>query len=413
MFLRSLRFTLVSFFLMFASYGACYAAPVLVQEASAEVQAPHAAVQAAQAPSQGDVELIRLYKTLQGIIESQAVDALPSDTEFRYAAAKGLFRALKDPYSDFFTPEETKYLQEQMQGSFAGIGATLKPEGIVGFTALTVVEIMADSPAQKADLRKGDQIYEIDGVAVSTYPFLVAIMHIRGDEGSTVELTVLREGVDKPMKIKVIREVITPVDTHVTSRLDGSVGIITLPQFGDAPVTAQEFYSHVDTLLAGGADAFIIDVRNNPGGLVDTAVIIASAWASAQTPVVTMERKSGNNSYGSLTNLALLAGKKTVVLVNGASASASEILAGALRDWGEATIVGTTTFGKGVAQSVIGLADGSSVHITSAYWLTPNGERIHKKGIEPDITVELTPEDAEAKRDPQMDRAMEFLKTGK
>ena len=401
----------LAFLLLFCGLGQPVAGAQKAQQNTPD--AAQVQTQEAQAPAHQDTEFYDLYKTLQSIIDDVAVDAVPSDTEFRYAAAKGFMRALKDPYSDFFTPEETTYLKEQMEGSFAGIGATLKPEGMGGFTALSVVEIIPDSPAAKAGLQINDRIVEIDGVAVGTYPYLIAIMHIRGEKNTGVKLTVIREGSDKPLTITPVREEIILPDTRVIWRLESGIGIITLPHFGDNTVT--ELFAAIRESLAAGATAFIVDVRNNPGGRLDAAVLIASAWATnTDQTVTTLQGKTDEKAYYAAqipTQLALT-GKKTIVLVNGSSASASEILTGTLQDWEAATVIGTTTFGKGIAQSVIPLSDGSSVHITSAYWLTPQGRRIHGKGLAPDITVEMTPEDIEAKRDPQLARAMEFLQTG-
>ncbi len=215
-------------------------------------------------------------------------------------------------------------------------------------------------------------------------------------------------------EFKIKREERIIPELHVTSRLEGKIGIIVIPGFGTK--TTEEFYAEVTHLLAGGATSFIIDLRKNPGGYVRTCVEIASAWLDGNKLITALRGRGGEEQYASIPVGVTLVGKPTVVLVSESTASASEIFSGALQDWKAATIVGTTTFGKGIAQSDIRYHDGSSLHLTTARWYTPSGREIHGKGIQPDIEVfrqVLGPGEEKTPRDSQMERALEYLVTGK
>ncbi|MDO8558477.1 MAG: S41 family peptidase [bacterium] len=352
------------------------------------------------------------YTTIRQTIDTTYVGVgtkTPSAKQLAYGALKGLVRSLGDPYSVFLTPEETEFINDQDSGSYAGIGATLKQEDA---SSIRIIDLAKDSSAEKGGLHVGDRIVAIDDVPVSEYSLTESVMHIRGSAGETVSLTVLREKVSDPMVFKIKREERIIAELHVSSRLVGKTGIIIVPEFGTD--TEKEFYAVVKDFLSRGATSFIIDLRKNPGGSVGVCVAITSAWTDKKKLVTAMKEKDGIREYFSESGGKLF-GKKTVVLVSGSSASASEILAGALQDWGAATVVGTTTFGKGVAQAHIAYPDGSSLILTVARWYTPSGREIHGKGIKPDIEVKNESDDAgkDASHDAQMERALEYLTTGR
>jgi carboxyl-terminal processing protease len=237
-----------------------------------------------------------------------------------------------------------------------------------------------------------------------------AVSKIRGKKGTEVVLTVVHKNSSSPQEVKIIRDQIEVKSANLeTKEINGKkIAVVRLTRFGD---DTNGLFSHmVDVILSGGYQGVVLDLRNNPGGYLETAVSIASAWVENGDVVVKEVNYEGQTKNYDAEGLARLAGLKTVVLVNGGSASASEIVAGALQDYGKASLIGEKTFGKGSVQDLTELNDKSTVKITIAKWLTPKGRSIDKNGLEPDVKVELTREDVTADRDPQMDKALEQFK---
>ncbi len=318
-------------------------------------------------------------------------------------AKKGMVDAIGDPYTVYFTAAEAKEFLSDLEGTFEGIGAELGKRD----NALTVINTIDGSPAKKAGLLSGDMIAKVNDEETNNWSVEQAVKKIRGEKGTTVKLLIVRKGQDKPLEIAVVRDTITDpsVKTEVTN---DNIGIIRITRFGQtdtvslARAAALEFKSK-------GVKGIILDLRGNGGGYLQSAVDVASLWM--QDKVVVTERTGGHVTNSLRTSGdAPLRGMPTVILVNNGSASASEILAGALSDNGVAKLVGEKTFGKGVVQDVKDLKDGGSLKVTVASWYTPAGKNISKEGITPQTVIAMSDEDYAAGRDPQKDRALELLK---
>jgi carboxyl-terminal processing protease len=303
-----------------------------------------------------------------------------SDKDLYYGALKGLVSGLDDPYSAYFDPKEAKAFMEDLNASFVGIGAHIG----IKEDKLTVVAPLEDSPAEKAGVQSGDWIVTIDEVETSGMSVEEAVSKIRGEDGTQVVLQISRKGLDALKEIKIIRQKIT-VDSVKTKIEEGNIMTISISTFnGD---TTPLFYRAVQDALSKNVKGIIVDLRSNPGGLLTAAVNVSSAWVGYDL-IVSETGKTTKNSFNGVT-APRLNGIPTVVLVDGGSASASEIVAGALQDYKYATLIGTKTFGKGSVQDYQELPDGSAIKITTAEWFTPNGRNINKTGIEPDILVEF------------------------
>ncbi len=323
-----------------------------------------------------------------------------SDKDLFYGALAGMVEGAGDPYTVYFDPDQAQDFQDALSGTFSGIGAEigLRDEMLV------VVAPLEDSPAQRAGILAGDTIWAIDGTETSGMSVEEAVTMIRGEVGTQVTLTVSHDGIAEATDIVITRDTIT-IDSVKWEISEDGIATVSLYEFnGD---TSALFNEAMNDLLSKNARGIILDLRSNPGGLLSTAIDVASAWVGYQ-PVVLEKEQDDTHSFSGV-SAPRLQGIPTVVLVDGGSASASEIVAGALQDYGLATLVGTQTFGKGSVQDYRSLADGSAVKITIAQWYTPNGRTIHEVGITPDTIVEYTKEDADAKRDPQKEKALEIL----
>jgi carboxyl-terminal processing protease len=328
-----------------------------------------------------------------------------SDQDRVWGAISGLASSLGDPYTVFFPPKENKSFKEEILGSFGGIGAEIGIKDKI----LTVVAPLKDTPAWKSGIKSGDKIIKINNVSTNNMTTDEAIDLIRGKEGTTVMLTIFRLGENKARELTITREKIqTPtVDTEL--RGDG-IFVITFYSFSEN--SANLFRDALIKFIDSKSSKLILDLRGNPGGYLDSAVNIGSWFIDEGKVILKEDSIDGSNpkiyrSHGPRLFSNLLS---FVVLVDGGSASASEILAGALHEHGIATLVGERTFGKGSVQELIKITDDTSLKVTVANWFTPNGVSISLKGIEPDITVPFTQKDSDAKRDPQMDKAVEILK---
>ena len=333
-------------------------------------------------------------------IESKSV----TDQERVYGAISGLVGALNDPYSVFFEPDEAKSFMEDISGNFTGIGTEVGIKDKV----LTVIAPLKDTPAYRAGLKSGDKILKIDDRTTTELTIDESIKLIRGEKGTPVTLTILREGERATREIKIIRDIINiPIlDTEV--REDG-IFVIKLYSFTGNSV--ELFRNAIYEFAERHNDKLIIDLRGNPGGYLEAAVDIASWFLPGGKVIVTEDygenkKSSVHRSRGyDIFNENL----KLVILMDGGSASASEILAGALRDHGKAKLVGTQSYGKGSVQEVINVTGDTLLKITVAKWVTPNETSISLKGLTPDYKVEISQKDLDADRDPQLNKAVDLL----
>ena len=318
-------------------------------------------------------------------------------------AVAGAVASLGDPYSVFLPPQEAREFKDELAGNFEGIGAEIAIKNQV----LTIVTPLDNSPAIKAGLKAGDIILKIDGVEAKPFSLEEAVTKIRGPAGTKVALTVLHKGANDLSEVSITRAKIEVKSVSIeTKTANGKkIGYIKIRRFGED--TAGVIDRAVTDFLAAGVKGLIVDVRNDPGGFLDAAVEVASNWVSDKQTVVIQKFGDGTEQVYTGEGQARLSKMPTVVLMNGGSASASEILSGALNDHGYAKLIGEKSFGKGSVQELINLRDDAQLKLTIAKWLTPNGHDLNKDGLEPDIKVELTDEDYQADRDPQLDKALE------
>jgi carboxyl-terminal processing protease len=331
----------------------------------------------------------------------------PESKDKVYGAISGLVSSYKDPYTVFFPPQEAKLFSDQVKGSFGGVGMEVGlKNGLV-----TVIAPMKGSPAEKAGIKSGDIILEINKKKTDNLNIDTAVSLIRGDIGTTVDLSIARKGATEPQHFVITREVVKlPV---IDTAVQGDVFIISLYSFSED--SAQLFTDALKKFNDSGKQKLVIDLRNNPGGYLDAAVDIASYFLPVGKTVVKENSGADHDEiiHQSKGYTLLPKNPAVVVLINGGSASASEILAGALSEQGVAKLVGTTSYGKGSVQEVLDLPDHSSVKITVAKWLTPNGVSISEKGIVPQTVVEDKPvKDAKTGKynDPQLEAALKLLK---
>lgn len=340
-------------------------------------------------------------------VVTHASSTLPTTKEKLWGAIQGLTSSYGDPYTVFFPPEEAKVFQDDIAGNFEGVGMEI---GINKDNILTVIAPLKGTPADKAGILSGDLILAIDGKSTEGMSSDEAVKNIRGPKGSIVTFTVMRGGTTK--EIKVTRDKID-VPTIVYG-LDQKSGVYSIALYTFTENSGQLFNTGFAAFKASGSKKLVIDLRGNPGGYLDQAVNIASHFLPSGTTVVTedYEGKQQNLVHKSTGTGDLPAGTKVVILIDQGSASASEILAGALQDNHAATLIGTRSFGKGSVQELVNI-DGGSLKVTVARWLTPAGHSIMGNGITPDIKVERTQDDFTAGKDPQKARAIQFLTTGK
>ncbi len=299
----------------------------------------------------------------------------------------GYVASLQDPYSSYYTEKEYQSLIESTEGEYCGIGVMVSQNVYTGL--VTVVKVFKDAPADVAGMLPGDIITAVEGMEISGMDLsLVVSDHIKGEEGTEVTLTVYRESIDDYVDLTMTRRIVQN-PTVEYEMLEEKIGYIALSSFED--VSSAQFIGAVDALEAQGMEGLIVDLRNNGGGVVNAAEDIADYLLPDGKTVVSFKGKGVKDStYVSQDGHEL--DVPLVVLVNGQSASASEVLTGALKDHGIATVVGTNTFGKGIAQGIFPLPDGSALKLTTAYYYVPSGACIHKEGIEPDVIVELDEE---------------------
>jgi carboxyl-terminal processing protease len=314
----------------------------------------------------------------------------------------GLASAAGDPYTEYLNKKEAQDFDSQLNGTFSGIGAEL---GKDTQNNIVVISPIAGFPAEKAGLKAQDIIVEVDGESIAGKTIGEAVGKIRGEKGTNVKLKLVRNK-SQEVNLDITRDTITipSVDSKI---LDGNIGYLKITRFGEDTVSLAN--KAAANFKAKGVKGVILDVRNDPGGLLDAAVGVSSIWLDSGKTVL-QEKRDGKviRSYNSKGG-AILKGIKTVVLINEGSASASEIVAGALHDNGAATLIGVKSYGKGSVQQLESLGDGSVLKVTIARWFTPNGVNIDKEGIKPDTEIKLSEEDFKSQRDPQLETAKTSL----
>lgn len=321
-----------------------------------------------------------------------------------YGAIRGMTESLGDPYTSFLDPDEASQLEDDLSGTVSGIGAEV---GIRN-DRITVIAPIDDSPAKKAGLLAGDTILAINEEKTDGMDLNTAVSKIRGQAGSKVKLTIERGGQKK--EFEITREKIT-VKSVKSEIKNGNIGYVSIARFDDT--TTSELRSALDGFAAKNVKKIILDLRDNPGGYLNESVTVASEFIDRGIIVAEKKNVDGKTTEEyKATGGGKMTGKdiKLVVLVNGGSASASEIVAGAIKDHKRGTLVGEKTFGKGSVQEIKDLGQGTKLRITVAHWYTPNGKNITKDGVTPDIEVKMSEADINADKDPQLDRALEYLK---
>ncbi|MFA6422004.1 MAG: S41 family peptidase [Candidatus Buchananbacteria bacterium] len=345
-----------------------------------------------------DVDFNLFWEVWNAVKDNYYVKGVP-DTQLFYGALAGIVNSLNDPYSVFFTPQGNSTFQQDLQGNFEGIGAEIAIKN----NNVTIVSPLPDSPAFKAGLKPNDIILKVNGTSTQNMTVTDAVSLIRGPKGTKVTLSILR-GTDSPADFTITRETINV--KSVSLEYKGDIAYLKVRQFNDDTISL--FENALNEINTKSSKGLIIDLRNNPGGYLQSAIDMVGELVGPQTAVI--ERKSDGTEIKHVSGQQIkLQNVPTVVLVDGGSASASEIVAGALQDYGKAKLVGEKTFGKGSVQDLITLSNGSAVKVTVAKWFTPKNRSIDQLGIEPDIKVDFTEEDFNQNKDPQLDRALQEL----
>ncbi len=349
---------------------------------------------------------IELFDEAWRLLEQQFYGDLPQGKEVTYAAIRGVLASLGDKHTTFADPEEAAMFNMDMQGVFEGIGAQVN---LAADGGVELQYLFADQPAEKAGLRVGDVVIAVDGQDITNLDLNAAVSRIRGPRGTQVTLTI-RRGNDKPFDVTVTRARIELQVVETKTLADGKIEYIALTDF--STLAPRRLAVALSAAVAKKPAGIVLDLRGNPGGLLDSAIQVGSYFVPEGN--ILIERyKDGNEEVHPRRGRHLLGDIPLAVLVDGGSASASEIVAGAIQDAGTGVLIGEKTYGKGSVQLSNVLSDDSQLKITIARWFTPKDRAIHGQGLEPDIVVPFTNEDHEAGRDPQLDRAVEYLLQGK
>ena len=350
-------------------------------------------------------QVVDKLQMLEGTIDKYFYlhEVVPEDLD--EGMYKGMLQSLGDPYSEYYTATELENLMNQSEGVYYGIGAYV---GLDSTTSLPrITSVIEGTPAEEAGLRANDIIVEVDGTSVYGFSLTEAVSMIKGEDGTEVTLTIFREGESDYLKIPVTRRKVESPTVNY-EMLENDMGYIQIVEFDD--VTVDQFADALATVKGSGMKGLILDLRGNPGGNLDAVVQIAGMMLPKGLVVYTEDKNGNRRDYTSDGKMELQV--PMVVLVDGNSASASEVLSGAIKDYGKATLVGTTTFGKGIVQQIIPFTDGSAIKVTVSSYYTPNGENIHGIGIEPDVVCEFDGEtyyNTEDHYDNQLEKAKEVL----
>lgn len=351
------------------------------------------------------VSLGTVYKLsqLKGLIDENYLGKADGE-ELKEGIYKGYLEALDDPYSIYYDAQETKQLNERLSGQFNGIGALLTQDKDTG--VITLIRIYKDSPAMDAGLKDGDILYQIEGRDVTGEDLNQVVNDIKGDRGTKVNLTVIRGSDDQQITVNVTRDVVEK-QTVDSRMLEDGIGYLAVSEFDS--VTYSQYKEALDDLENQGAGSLVIDLRNNPGGNLDIVCEMLDLILPKGVIVYTEDKNGERKEYTSDSNQQVK--MPIAVLMNGQSASASEIFAAAVQDYDRGEIVGTQSYGKGVVQKLYDLMDGSCVKLTSAEYFTPKGRKINGKGVTPDIEVEYEYDPNHPEADHQLEKAIETLKT--
>ncbi len=365
--IKKFQFVMLLFFLVFATAGVTTFALTFGDEKAVNVGVPER------------TEFQKLYETYDKLKQNYFTDL--DQEQMVNGAINGMLDSLEDPYSDYMNQEEAKRFEESITSSFEGIGAEIRERD--GF--ISIVSPIKGSPAEKAGLQPNDKILEVDGESIQGMSVTDAVLLIRGEKGTKVTLTIQRPGIDDEMKVTITRDEI-PIETVYPEMLANGVGKIQITTFSES--TYDELMKAINDLKSQGMKSLVLDLRQNPGGLLEQAIKISNLFVPEGNVLFQVE-----NNNGDVEKYAAEAGEKidlpVAVLIDQGSASASEILAAAVSESNDLPLIGTKTFGKGTVQTAHSFDDGSNIKFTTAKWLTPNGNWIHEKGINPDYEVTL------------------------
>lgn len=343
------------------------------------------------------------------IVHDQYVDQPVDDTKLMQGAIRGMLESLGDKHTSYMDPEEYQQANASLAGEYEGIGAYVDATG----QYLTIQNPMPDSPAEKAGLIPGDEITKVDGKDMTGIDPSIVLQSVLGPAGTSVTLTIYRPDTKETFDVSITRKIIQPVDEQVTGKmLDNDIAYISLPTFGDK--TTDQLKEVLNTLLANNPKGLILDLRNDGGGYLKTAIEVVSQFIPSGVVMYEEEGNGTENTYNAIAG-GLATDIPLVVLVDGGTASAAEITAGAIQDYGRGTLVGVTTYGKGSVQNWIELDNSQgAVRVTIARWLTPNRRQINGVGLTPDYSVEYTEDQKKAGiADPQLAKAIELLSESK
>ncbi len=351
------------------------------------------------------IDFSPFWEAWQKLKDKHIKGAEMKNQDMLYGAISGLADSFGDPNTSFLKPEDSKKFEEDVGGSFGGIGAEigLKKEQLI------VVAPLEGSPAEKAGLRAGDKILAINGESTAGLSVDEAVKKIRGEIGTEVTLTILRENEEKSKDITIIRQLIEipTLKLEIREDAENKIAYLQLHSFNEnAPFL---FYKAALIMLYRDVDGIVLDLRNNPGGFLDVSINLAGWFLERGKVVITEKFRNGDDQVFRANGASALKDLPLIILINKGSASASEILAGSLRDHREIKLVGEQSFGKGTVQELFNLKDKSTIKITIANWLLPNGQTIEENGLTPDVEVKLTEKDIETKKDPQLEKALEIL----
>lgn len=343
-------------------------------------------------------DFIKKVNTIETLIEEMYYLEEVDEETMREGAYEGIVAALGDPYSVYYTPEEAEEIFAQSEGIYYGIGAYVQLDTVTGYGMITGT--IKGTPAEEAGLRAGDIIYKVEGEDMYGLDLTQVVARIKGEEGTKVHITLVRDGEELEVDVER-RKIESPTVEY--SMLDDKMGYVQITEFDD--VTVHQFSEALGSLKDNHAEGMILDLRANPGGNLYAVVDIADMLLGEGLIVYTEDKQGHKETYNSDAGMEI--DIPIVILVDGNSASASEVLSGALKDHGKATLVGTTTFGKGIVQTIRTLRDGSAVKLTISAYYTPSGTNIHGTGIEPDVIVEF---DGDAYYNEDFDNQLEKAK---
>lgn len=350
----------------------------------------------------------RLVNDVLRRLRGEFYGELPANDKLTDGAIRGMVTTLGDPFTQYVEPSLARMMEQDINGKFEGIGASLRS---VQGGAVQIVRVFKNSPAERAGVQANDFIEAVDSRNVNGLGTTEVAALVRGTAGTTVTLKLRRGEQPRPFDITITRgEIVIPLTTAKMVGADSDIAYVSLFDF--SAQASKQLNADLQTLLEKNPKGLILDLRDNPGGLVSQAIEIGDVFLDKNVFLIQRDNK-GNKKTSETTARGIAQDIPLVVLVNGGSASASEIVAGAIQDYGRATLIGETTYGKGSVQSPQSLSNGGQLRITIERWYTPKDRAINGTGVKPDYVVELTPDDQKAGRDPQLDAAVEFLKTGK